>query len=108
MNEQAFNWLKEAVEVLLLRTEALEMKVEKMAKTLDEVLAAVTSEDTKIDSLITLVTGLKQQLADALSGVTLPPATQAKVDALFDNVTAKAAAVQAALDANVPPTPPTP
>jgi altronate dehydratase len=55
----------------------------KIMATLDEVLADVTDEGTQIDSLSVLVAGLKQQLADALSGTTLPPAVQAKVDAVF-------------------------
>ncbi len=91
--------------LILLRLEAIERKMDMAQKTLDDVVALVTAEDTKIDSLIALIAGLKQQIADALSGVTLPPAVQAKVDAVFDAVTAQAGKVQGALDANVPPTP---
>ncbi len=75
-------------------------KVDAMAKTLDDVLAVVTAESTKIDSLIALVNGLKQQVADALSGATLPPSVQAKVDAVFDAATADAAKIDGALAAN--------
>jgi len=78
---------------------------EKIMSTLDEVLADVTEEGTKLDSLSTFIAGLKQQIADALSGATLPPAVQAKVDAVFAGVESNKAKVQAALDANVPPTP---
>lgn len=74
----------------------------KAMKTLDELVAAVTAANTKTDSLITLVGGLKQQVADLLSGAALPAGLQAKVDAAFDAVTAEAAKVQTALDANVP------
>jgi len=78
---------------------------EKIMSTLDEVLADVTEEGTKLDSLSTFIAGLKQQIADALSGATLPPAVQAKVDAVFAGVESNKAKVQAALDANVPPPP---
>ena len=78
---------------------------EKIMSTLDEVLADVTEEGTKLDSLSTFIAGLKQQIADALSGATLPPAVQAKVDAVFAGVESNKAKAQAALDANVPPTP---
>lgn len=71
--------------------------------TLDEVLASVADESTKIDSLSTFIAGLKQQIADALAGVTLPPAVQAKVDAVFTAVEANKAKVVTAMDANVPP-----
>ncbi len=85
------------------RLDSLTRKVDAMAKTLQEVLDAVAAEDTKIDGIIALVGGLKQQLADALSGTTLPPDVQAKVDALFDKATASAGKIDAALSANVPP-----
>jgi hypothetical protein len=51
--------------------------------TLEQILADVTAEPAGIDSLSAFIAGLKQQLADALSGATLPPAVQAKVDAIF-------------------------
>jgi len=78
---------------------------ERMARTLDETLVAVEAANTKQDSLIALFKGLKQQLADILAGVTLPPGVQAKVDAVFDSVAAQAAEVSEALDENVPPAP---
>ena len=74
--------------------------MESIMASLDEVITAVAAEGTKIDSLTTLTAGLKQQLMDALAGVTLPPAVQAKVDAVFANVTANAQKVSDAIDAN--------
>lgn len=77
---------------------------EKIMATLDETLAAVTAEDSKVDSIIALVDGLKKQLADALAGTTLPPAVQAKVDAVFAQATASAGKIDTAITANTPPT----
>jgi Mg/Co/Ni transporter MgtE len=79
---------------------------EKIMATLDETLAAVTAEDTKVDSIIALVDGLKKQLADALAGTTLPPETQAKVDAIFQQATASAGKIDTAITANTPPATP--
>lgn len=76
--------------------------LEKIMATLDETLAAVTAEDTKVDSIIALVDGLKKQLADALAGVTLPPDTQAKVDAIFAQANASAGKIDTAITANTP------
>lgn len=76
--------------------------LEKIMATLDETLAAVTAEDNKVDSIIALVNGLKTQLADALSGASLPPAVQAKVDAVFAQVTASAGKIDTAITANTP------
>lgn len=81
----------------------LKLKVDTMARTLDETLAAVTDESTKTDSLIALFNGVEQQLKDVLAGAALPPSVQAKIDAIFDGVTNNAAKVQASLDANTPP-----
>lgn len=76
--------------------------------TLDETLAATTAEDTKIDSIIAYNTGIKKQLDDALSGASLPPGVQAKVDAIFAQANASAAKIDTAMAANVtaPPTAP--
>ncbi len=73
--------------------------------TSDEALAAVTAEDTRVDSLIALFATTKQQLADALSGVTIPPAVQAKINSIFDLSAAGAAKIDTALNTNVPPAP---
>lgn len=75
--------------------------LEKIMPTLDEVLADVTEEGSKLDSLATFIAGLKQQIADALAGVTLPPKVQAQIDAVFAGVESNKAKVVAAMDANV-------
>jgi hypothetical protein len=78
---------------------------ETMMATLDDVLADVTAETTQIASLSALIDGLKQQVADALAGATLPPATQAKIDEIFTAAEANKAAIAKALAANTLPTP---
>lgn len=74
-------------------------------RTLDETLAAVTAEDTRVDSIIAFAAGLKDQLAAALAGTTISPALQAKINSIFDLSTASAAKVDTALNTNVPPPP---
>lgn len=78
-------------------------KLETIMATLDQVLVDVTAEDTRLDSITTLIGGLQQQLADALSGTTLPPATQAKVDAIFAAAESNSAKIDKALNTGVPP-----
>lgn len=73
---------------------------------LEETLTKVEEADTKTDSLIALAAGIKAQLADALSGATLSPAVQAKVDAVFNGLVAHVADVDAAIVANTPEAPP--
>ena len=85
--------------ILQTQHQQLEQENKAMAS-LEEVLAEVTDEATKIDSLTTFMDGLKQQLADALSGANLPPAVQAKVDQVFSAVEANKAKVVAAIEAN--------
>lgn len=76
-----------------------------MAQTLDDVLTDISELGTKEDGLVTLLNGIKAQLTDALSG-TLTPDQQAKVDQVFAAVEARKAAIQEAIDANTPPSPP--
>jgi hypothetical protein len=81
---------------------ALFTQGKQIMETLDTILADVTDESTQIAGLSTLTAGLKQQLADALAGTTLPPAVQAKVDAVFAGVEANKAAVIKAINDNTP------
>jgi hypothetical protein len=75
------------------------MKEREIMATLDEVLAKVTEESGTIDSLLALVVGLKEQLAEALSGMVLPPVVQEKVDAVFAGVQTNIDKVVAAINA---------
>lgn len=99
---------QEAVRLLhlvLAKLDSLSIKGDSIMATLDQILADVTDQSTKLDSIAALIAGLKQQIADALAGVTLPPAVQAKVDAIFTAAEGNSAKIQTALDANVTPTP---
>lgn len=93
------------LDAILEKLNSIEGKVNISMKTLDEVLDEVKLERTKVSGLIVLLNGIKQQLTDALAGITLPAAAQAKVDAIFDEASAAAADIDAAVAANVPPTP---
>jgi len=77
-------------------------RLEVIVATLDETIALVEAESTKLDSVIALVDGLKAQLDEALSGAVLPPAVQAKVDAIFAAASTNAGKITDALDLNVP------
>jgi len=94
--------------LVLAKLDVMKIQETTIMATLDQILQDVNDESTKLDSLSTFIAGLKQQIADALAGVTLPPAVQAQVDAIFAGAEANKAKVQAALDANVPPAPATP
>lgn len=85
-----------------LRLDRLHERQNKIMASLDETLAAVTAEDTKADSIIALLAGIKAQL-DAVIGGALPPAAQAKVDAIFAQATASSGKIDTAITANTPP-----
>jgi len=76
----------------------------KIMATLDDLVAAATSEDTKIDSLIALVVELKAQV-DAIVSGELSAADQAKLDAAFAAITDNPQRIQDAIDANTPAPP---
>ncbi len=87
---------------VLRRLDLILSNQETIMATLDDVLKDVTDESTAIDSISTLIAGLKQQIADALAGTTLPPATQAKVDAIFAAAETNKGKIATALAANTP------
>lgn len=90
-----------AIELGLMGLVIIEL-LEKIMPTLEETLVLVQKESTLDDSLIALLTSIEGKLADALSGTTLPPGTQAKIDAVFNQVTDNIAKVTAATVANTP------
>jgi hypothetical protein len=75
--------------------------------TLDDLVQKVSDQSGTIDSMSTFIAGLEQQIKDALAGVTLPPAAQAKVDAVFDALGNNTQKIADAID-NDPNTPPAP
>ena len=87
---------------VLARLEAIENKLDlvynrqgKIMSTIDDLQAAVTAEDTVIDSAITLINGIPALIAAA--GV-----DPAKLAALQTDITAKSAALAQAVAANTP------
>jgi len=90
------------LDLILNKLDIIIQKENQEMATLEQVISDVQDESTQIDGLSTLTAGLKQQLADALAGVTLPPAVQAKVDAVFAGVEANKQKVVDAINANTP------
>lgn len=99
--------LATAQNVLLTRTKHILANQETIMATLDDLVAAATAEDTKIDSLIALVQALKAKVDEIVAGM-LTPEQQAKIDAAFAAIGDNPERIQAAIDANTPPVPPTP
>jgi len=75
--------------------------------TLDELIGKVDEQTGQVASMKTFIAGLEQAVKDALSGVNLPPAVQAKVDKVFGDVSKNTDEIVAAIDNN-PDTPPAP
>lgn len=73
----------------------LNQKLDKIMATLVDIQAAVTAEDTVIDSALALINGLAAQVA------ALAP-NQAAIDALAADITAKSTALAAGVAANTP------
>lgn len=73
-------------------------RLKTMSAQLDRLTASVAALKTKEQSLITLVKGLAQLIRDNVND---GPA----LTALADDIDADAAAIQAAVDENTPPTP---
>lgn len=100
MNQKQITSQLDRIELRLI---LLSRKVDRIMATLDDILQVVTDEEGQINSVVALIAGLQKQIADALAGATLPPAVQAKVDAVFAQATKDSQLIVAALNAN--PTP---
>ena len=75
--------------------ESLSRKVDKLMATLADLQAEVAAEDTVIDSAVTLIQGLADQVKN------LQP-NQAAIDALAADIKGKSDALAAAVAANTP------
>lgn len=83
---------------LLVGQDQLKAQGAKLMATLSDVQAAVTAEDTVIDSALTLIQGLADKVA------ALQP-NQAAIDALAADIKGKSDALAAAVAANTPAAP---
>lgn len=72
-----------------------------MPTTIDDLITAVQEEDTLIDSVSTLVTGLKTRLDEALKGA-ITPEVQAKIDGVFASIQADKQKLSDAIVAGTP------
>ncbi len=75
---------------------------------IDALVAAVAAEDTVADSIIALVNGFSQRLADGIAAALAGGATAAELaplTALSTDVQTKTAAMAAAVTANTPAAP---
>jgi len=68
---------------------------------LDELLDAVASQQTQIDSLIELNNGLHKSVIEAM-GATITPSQQMRIDQVFDAVRANADDIAKAIKENTP------
>ena len=92
---------------LIALTQAVRTLEEKLMATLDEILAEVTAQTTKIDSIDTLLDGMRQQIADLIAAQgNVPAELQAKIDAVFVAAQANSAKIDTAIAENTPPEPP--
>jgi hypothetical protein len=81
---------------ILNHLKRIEHKLEDIMALSSEALAAVQAESTAVDSFITLFQSLQAQLAAALAGLTVPPAVQADIDAIFALSNTEAAKIASA------------
>jgi len=85
---QRFADLQTLLNTVLINQQSILAKETTIMANLDDILSNEADEATQIGVIQTMVENLRQQLADALSGVTLPPAVQAKVDEIFTQASA--------------------
>lgn len=68
----------------------------------EQLIAEVNNQETKLDSLIALTSGLKQRLDEILADATVPPAVQNKIDELFAELSQNSQKIDDAIAANTP------
>lgn len=97
--------LELAVAGLTKRIRSLTRREKMTMASIDELVSAVHNESTVVDSVLALVVSLKASLDEALANAGIPADVQAKIDGIFDEVTADSARIGAAVTANTPAAP---
>ena len=87
---------------ILRRLDRLALQGEKTMTTLQNIVDDMAKQTTLINGIQSLVSGLKQQLADALAGTVLAPSVQAQIDQIFAEVEANNAALETAAAIGTP------
>lgn len=105
MTDDQIRWVAAWFKHLRERHDRINRRLDKIMATLDDLVAAATAEDTKIDSLIALTAQLKAKVDEIVAGA-LTPDQQAKIDAAFAAISDNPDRIQAAIDANTPPATP--
>ena len=98
-NSDALDRIEKTLNRIEGRMWLIQKGIKQMSRTLDELLTTVAAETTVVDSVVELVKGLRDQIA-ALPDMT--PELQAKVDSMFDAVTADTAKLAASVTVNTP------
>lgn len=83
----------------------LQAQERKLMATLEEVLQKVRENRTVLGSLNTLLDGIRQQVADVLSGAVVPPAVQAKINEIFAEAQATGQELEEVVIENTPVAP---
>lgn len=78
-----------------------------MNETTQQILDAVTAEQTVEQSAITLITNLQAQLTAALANTTIDAADQQNLNTIFADLQSNSVALSAAITANTPAAPAT-
>lgn len=88
-------WTNRRENELFAKLNSIEERLKKMSKEIDALTAQVKANNDVIDSAVTLIKSLAQQFADAKTD-------PAKIQALSDEIKAKAGVLSEAVVANTP------
>lgn len=108
INAAALDYVVRAVYRIEQKLDALIRLEGKQMANIDDILIEVHKQPTLIESVKTLVGGLKKSLDDALAGISVTPEVQAKLDEVFATLSANDQALADAVTANTPAAAPAP
>jgi hypothetical protein len=94
--------IEQKLDAILIKLTRMEAKMASAEDTLDAITTALQNQSTVEDSVLALLTSIKNQLADALRGEQLSAGAQAKLAAIMPLLEANTSKLSAALVANTP------
>lgn len=106
--ERALERIQAHLDHVVRRVNKITFMEGRQMASMQEIIDLITPLKSKVEGLNVLMDSMRNKIAELLAGEIVPPALQAKIDAVFTEAKGVADEIQVAIDENTPPVEPPP
>lgn len=104
--ERALERIQAHLDHVVRRVNKITFMEGRQMASMQEIIDLITPLKSKVEGLNVLMDSMRNKIAELLAGEIVPPALQAKIDAVFTEAKGVADEIQVAIDENTPVEPP--